>query len=164
MSIRTAILIIIASMIFAIGTIYAGFSISFNNDERQMRETINEQIESANKDICDIWYILSSELCIDDTYEDEFNRICPELLYGTTEEEHNIVINWLSIRSTRFEEENYDKILSTIDVYRIDFIKTQNSIIENIKKHNDICYGYPSALFVCDKSKIEYVPILLEDK
>lgn len=164
MSIKTAVLIIISSLIFAIGTIYGGFSISFNNDERLLRKTINEQITLANDNVCDIWYIISSELCIDDLYEEEFYKICPELLYGTTAEEHDIVINWLSVRSARFNRENYDKILTTIDVYRINFIKEQNNILENIKKHNEMCDSYPSSLFICDKSDIAYSPILLEDK
>ncbi len=164
MSIKTAIFIIIGSAIFAFGAIYAGFSFSYNTDERSLRETINTQIDVANNDICDIWDIISSELCIDDIYEEEFRKICPELLFGSTDEEHNIVINWLSIRSSRFKEENYDKILTTIDVYRLDFIKTQTNILDNIQKHQELCTSYPSSFFVCDKSEIPYVPILLEDK
>lgn len=164
MSIKTAIFIIVSSFIFAFGVIYFGFSVSYNNSERELRTQINEQISIVDEEICNIWYIISSELCIEDIYEDEFRRICPQLLYGTTKEDEDVVVNWFSNHSRRFNKKNYNKIISSVDVYRIEFIKTQSLLMKNIEKHDELCTTYPSALFICNKTMIFYEPITLEDK
>lgn len=161
MNIRIGIIIIISTFIFSFGIIYLGFTISYNREEEALREQIYTEINVADEEFCNIWFSITEDLNISDEYEEEFRKVLPFLLYGTSDEDDVVVTNWLENKSKRFYKSHYNTIRNSVEIYRIEFIKNQDALLAHIKEREELCNYYPGMFFICHKEKIYYEPILL---
>lgn len=161
MNARVGILIIISAFIFSFGIIYLGFTISYNKEEETLREQIYAEINTSDEEFYNIWLNIAGDLNISDEYEEEFRKVLPFLLYGTSDEDDAVVTNWLEKKSKRFTKSHYNTIRNSVEIYRIDFIKNQDALLSHIKERDELCNYYPGIIFICHKEQIYYEPILL---
>ena len=155
---------IIFGIVFGLFILISGITavsmyFSYNNQEVALRQQAEAQRGKIEGTFDTMWKIISQQAQVSNEYKDAFKEIYPELIAGRYSQGDGSLMKWIKEANPEFDASLYKTLMQTIEVQRLQFLKTQERMLDIIREHETLCKTYPSKWFVTNKTPIEYTVI-----
>jgi hypothetical protein len=155
---------IIFGIVFGLFILISGITavsmyFSYNNQEVALRQQAEAQRGKIEGTFDAMWKIISQQAQVSNEYKDAFKEIYPELIAGRYSQGDGSLMKWIKEANPEFDASLYKTLMQTIEVQRLQFLKTQERMLDIIREHETLCQTYPSKWFVTNKTPIEYTVI-----
>lgn len=155
---------IIFGIVFGLFILISGITavsmyFSYNNKEVALRQQAEAQRGKIEGTFDAMWKIISQQAQVSNEYKDAFKEIYPELIAGRYSQGDGSLMKWIKEANPEFDASLYKTLMQTIEVQRLQFLKTQERMLDIIREHETLCQTYPSKWFVTNKTPIEYTVI-----
>ena len=155
---------IIFGIVFGLFILISGITavsmyFSYNNKEVALRQQAEVQRGKIEGTFDAMWKIISQQAQVSNEYKDAFKEIYPELIAGRYSQGDGSLMKWIKEANPEFDASLYKTLMQTIEVQRLQFLKTQERMLDIIREHETLCQTYPSKWFVTNKTPIEYTVI-----
>lgn len=155
---------IIFGIVFGLFILISGITavsmyFSYNNQEVALRQQAEAQRGKIEGTFDTMWKIISQQAQVSNEYKDAFKEIYPELIAGRYSQGDGSLMKWIKEANPEFDASLYKTLMQTIEVQRLQFLKTQERMLDIIREHETLCQTYPSKWFVTNKTPIEYTVI-----
>ena len=141
---------------------FAGIAISmyfgYNNQEIRLRKQSDAQRDKIEGVYDKMWKIIQQKAQVADEYKEAFKEIYPDLIAGRYSNGGGLMM-WIQENNPNFDTSLYKDLMSSIEVYRTEFQKSQERMIDIIREHSTLITVYPSRWFIANKNPIEYTVI-----
>lgn len=148
--------IIILATFLTFGIIGVSMYFSYNNEEVALRQQAEAQRGKIEGTFDTMWKIISQQAQVSNEYKDAFKEIYPDLIAGRYANGDGSLMKWIKEANPEFDTSLYKTLMQTIEVQRLQFLKTQERMLDIIREHETLCQTYPSKWFVTNKTPIEY--------
>ena len=155
---------IIFGIVFGLFILISGITavsmyFSYNNKEVALRQQAEVQRGKIEGTFDAMWKIISQQAQVSNEYKDAFKEIYPELIAGRYSQGDGSLMKWIKEANPEFDASLYKTLMQTIEVQRLQFLKTQERMLDIIREHEILCQTYQSKWFVTNKTPIEYTVI-----
>lgn len=151
--------IVFGLFILVLGITAVSMYFSYNNKEVALRQQAEAQRGKIEGTFDAMWKIISQQAQVSNEYKDAFKEIYPELIAGRYSQGDGSLMKWIKEANPEFDASLYKTLMQTIEVQRLQFLKTQERMLDIIREHETLCQTYPSKWFVTNKTPIEYTVI-----
>lgn len=151
--------IIILATVLTFGIIGVSMYFSYNNEEVALRQQAEAKRGKIEGTFDTMWKIISQQAQVSNEYKDAFKEIYPELIAGRYSQGDGSLMKWIKEANPEFDTSLYKTLMQTIEVQRLQFLKTQERMLDIIREHETLCQTYPSKWFINNKTPIEYTVI-----
>lgn len=155
---KITLLVSLAIMaIFSITVI--GMSISYNNEEVNLRKKAEAQLGNIEAVRDNMWKILQDQTSVTSEYREAFNEIYTNIIAGRYEQGDGTLLKFIKESNPNFDGSLYKDLMKSIEVERTAFTREQTKMIDIIREHGSLLDRIPSKWFLSDVEKIKYVVI-----
>lgn len=151
--------IVFGLFVLVLGITAVSMYFSYNNQEVALRQQAEAQRGKIEGTFDTMWKIISQQAQVSNEYKDAFKEIYPELIAGRYSQGDGSLMKWIKEANPEFDASLYKTLMQTIEVQRLQFLKTQERMLDIIREHETLCQTYPSKWFVTNKTPIEYTVI-----
>ena len=151
--------IIVLATILTFGIIGVCMHFNYNNEEIALRQQAEAQRGKIEGTFDTMWKTISQQAQVSNEYKDAFKEIYPELIEGRYSQGDGSLMKWIQEANPEFDTSLYKTLMQTIEVQRLQFLKTQERMLDIIREHETLCQTYPSKWFINNKTPIEYTVI-----
>lgn len=151
------IIFLLALAMIPLGIIIRILSVHYNRKEIALREEAEAHRKILEGTYDRIWTTIKLRSNITEGYRRSFNRIYPELLDQSLNNEE--FINWILDCDPDFDPDEYMPLLESIAADREKFVNHQRCILSIIKEHRQLVSGKPAKWVIKDTSAINYIPM-----
>ncbi len=157
---KNGIITLICFVIIGIGVVLgASLYFSYNNSEIRLRKEAVAQYDKVEGVYDKMWKILQQKAQVSNEYKEAFKEIYPEIISGRYSSGDGSLMKWIQEDNPDFDSSLYKDLMASIEIYRTEFQKSQERLIDIVREHEVLISTYPSKWFIKDKSHIEYVLI-----
>lgn len=132
---------------------------SYNNTEIRLRTQAEAQRDKVEGVYDKMWKIIQQKAQVSDEYKEAFKEIYPELIAGRYSNGGGGLMMWIKENNPEFDSSLYKDLMHSIEVYRTEFQKSQERMIDIIREHTTLITVFPSRWFISNKVPIEYTVI-----
>lgn len=147
--------IIIVGVLFVLGIIYFGMSISYTNKANTLEVSADEKVKANMVDYDAVWKIINQQAGVVDKYQESFKEIYTGLMNERYSDGQGQLMSWVQEHSPKFDSSLFGKLMNTIESQRIDFAMRQKELISIGEQYNHMLVTFPSRIFVGDRKKME---------
>ena len=151
--------IVFGLFVLVLGITAVSMYFSYNNQEVTLRQQAEAQRGKIEGTFDTMWKIISQQAQVSNEYKDAFKEIYPELIAGRYSQGDGSLMKWIKEANPEFDASLYKILMQTIEVQRLQFLKTQERMLDLIREHETLCQTYPSKWFITNKTPIEYTVI-----
>lgn len=154
------IVLIVLSVIIGLGVVVGlGMYFSYNNTEVELRKQAEAQKGKVEGTYDKMWKVLQQKAQVSNEYKDAFAEIYPQLIEGRYSQGDGSLMKWITEANPNFDVSLYKDLMTSIEVLRTEFQKSQERMIDIIREHEVLLNTYPSKWFISNKTPIEYTII-----
>jgi hypothetical protein len=147
------LLVIFGCGVFGVVTSY----FSYNNKEVSLRAQAEAQRGKVEGVHDKMWKIIQQKAQVTDEYKDAFAEIYPNIIAGRYQGEGDgSLMKWVTESNPNFDTSLYADLMQSIELYRTEFAKTQEKMLDIIREHKVLVTTYPGKWFISNVSEIEY--------
>ena len=132
---------------------------SYNNTEIALRKEAEAQRAKVEGVYDKMWKIIQQKAQVSNEYKNAFKEIYPEIISGRYSQGDGSLMKWIQESNPNFDVSLYKDLMSSIEIYRTEFQRSQERMIDIIREHSTLCETYPYRFFVKNKTPIEYTVI-----
>jgi hypothetical protein len=151
--------IVIGLFVLIFGITVVSMYFSYNNQEVALRQQAEAQRGKIEGTFDTMWKTISQQAQVSNEYKDAFKEIYPDLIAGRYSNGDGSLMKWIKEANPEFDTSLYKTLMQTIEVQRLQFLKTQERMLDIIREHETLCQTYPSKWFVTNKTPIDYTVI-----
>lgn len=138
----------------------AGAYFSYNNREISLRTQAEAQVGKIEGVHDKMWKIIQQKAQVTSEYKDAFAEIYPEIIAGRySGNGDGSLMKWVTESNPNFDVSLYSDLMQSIEIYRTEFQKNQERMLDIIREHKTLCNTYPGRWFISNTSEIEYTII-----
>ena len=136
---------------------FAGMYFSYNNNEVRLRTQAEAQRGKVEGVHDKMWKIIQQKAQVSNEYKDAFAEIYPDIIAGRySGNGDGSLMKWVTEQNPNFDTSLYADLMQSIEVYRSEFSKSQEKMLDIIREHSTLCNTYPGKWFISNKTEIEY--------
>ena len=132
---------------------------SYNNQEISLRKQSDAQRSKVEGVYDKMWKIIQQKAQVSNEYKEAFKEIYPEIIGGRYSNGDGSLMKWIQESNPEFDTSLYKDLMASIEIYRTEFQKAQERMIDIMREHEILISTYPSKWFVKNKTPIEYTVI-----
>lgn len=153
---KNIVLVAIACIIgiFAITMISSYFS--YNNDEVALRTEAEAQRGKIEGTHDKMWKIIQQKAEVSNEYAQSFDSIYHHIMSDRYDAGDGTLMKWITEANPQFDTSLYKDLSQSIEVYRTEFQKSQERMLDIIREHSTLCNTYPGKWFISNTTPIEY--------
>ena len=137
-----------------------GAYFSYNNKEISLRTQAEAQRGKIEGVHDKMWKIIQQKAQVTNEYKDAFAEIYPEIIAGRySGNGDGSLMKWVTESNPNFDTSLYADLMQSIEMYRSEFQKNQERMLDIIREHRNLISMYPSKWFISNKLEIEYTII-----
>lgn len=161
MEMKKIILLTIIGLIVIIGGGAFLSSISYTNNEVELRQEAKAQKGKIEAKFDQTWKIISQQAQIASSYKDSFKEIYVGIMEGRYSKGDGSLMKWIQESNPKFDTRLYEKLMNSIEVQRESFTTEQSRMLDIIREHDVLCNTIPGKWFISDEARktIEYTVI-----
>jgi hypothetical protein len=138
--------------ILLVGLLFLGIAgvfmyISYNNKFVALENLYKKQISEDQLIHDEMWKILQSQAGVTENYAESFNKIYKNIndaRYKTGGE----MMKWIQEANPNFDSKLYDKVMTSIEVYRTKFTDVQTKLLSIHNEMENLLTLFPSSFFL----------------
>jgi len=134
-------------------------SMSYNNQEKGLRNRGEAQNGKIEVVFDEMWKVLQDQAGVSTEYKEAFKEIYIPLIEGRYSQGDGSLMKWVTEHNPQFDPSLYQTLMLSIEKYRALFAKEQEIMLDIKRQHKDLCTLEPSSWFVKNKEEIEYTII-----
>ncbi len=147
-----------------LGIIVFSMSISYSNQEIDLRTTTIAQQKKCKTSFDNMWKILQQKAGVADQYKDAFKEIYVPLIEGRYSKDDGLMMKWITESNPQFDASMYKEVMQSIEIERKGFKYEQDRLIDMQREHSALLQKAPSRWFLNDTLKpIAIITILSKD-
>lgn len=151
--------LIILCVVVVFGASLASTYFTYNNKEIALR-TESEAQRSKIEGVHDkMWKIIQQKAGVTQEYAESFDSIYTHIIGGRYDSGDGTLMKWIKESNPQFDSSLYKDLSESIEVYRTEFQKSQERMIDIIREHTTMCTTYPGKWFISNTTPIEYTVI-----
>lgn len=154
-----AVWLIIGLFTLVFGIVFLSMYFSYNNEEIALRKQAEAQRGKVEGVFDTMWKTISQQAQVSNEYKEAFKEIYPDLIAGRYSQGDGSLMKWIQEANPQFDTSLYKQLMQTIEVYRLQFQKSQERMLDLIREHETLCETYPGTWFVKNKAPIDYTVI-----
>ena len=155
--------IILISLVIILGCgigTFLGAYFGYNNKEINLRAQTEAQRGKIEGVHDKMWKIIQQKAQVADKYKDAFAEIYPNIISGRYQGNGDgSLMKWVTESNPNFDTSLYADLMQSIELYRSEFQKNQEKMLDLIREHEVLISTYPSKWFISNTNKIEYTII-----
>lgn len=132
---------------------------SYNNTEIALRKEAEAQRAKVEGVYDKMWKIIQQKAQVSNEYKNAFKEIYPEIISGRYSQGDGSLMKWIQESNPNFDVSLYKDLMSSIEIYRTEFQRAQERMVDIIREHSTLCETYPYMFFIKNKTPIEYTVI-----
>jgi hypothetical protein len=132
---------------------------SYNNNEVSLRNQASAQIEKIEATHDKMWKIIQQKADVTDQYKEAFDSVYTHIMSERYATDDGSLMKWIKESNPEFDSSVYKDLSESIEVYRTEFQKSQERVLDIIREHKTLCETYPGKWFISDTSDIEYTTV-----
>ena len=132
---------------------------SYNNAEIRLRKEAYAQKDKVEGVYDKMWKVIQQKAEVSNEYKEAFKEIYPELIAGRYSNGGGGFMMWIQENNPNFDTSLYKDLMSAIEVYRTEFQKSQERMIDIIRERETLITVFPSRWFITNKEPIDYTVI-----
>lgn len=154
------ITLIVIGAIFVLGAmIGCGIYFGYNNDEIALRNEAEAQRSKVEGVHDKMWKIIQQKAGVTQEYAESFDSIYTHIISGRYDSGDGTLMKWIKESNPQFDSSLYKDLSESIEVYRTEFQKSQERMIDIIREHTTMCTTYPGKWVISNTTPIEYTVI-----
>jgi len=162
---KMAIKISILSLaMFVMGVvIYGVMTISYSNNEIDLREQIEAQQDNSKVTFDNTWKIIKQQAQVTDKGKDAFKEIYAEIMDKRYDGGADAFMLWVHEHNPQFDMSMYENLMRSIEAQRKAFEVEQKALIDLKREHDALLQKFPGSWFIGDREPIE-IQLVTSDK
>lgn len=144
---------VIVSLLLTFGLTYFLMSISYQNSEVKLRNTIEAQQEVCELHFDKMWKIIKQQAGVTSEYKEAFSEIYPQLISGRYQGE--TLMKWIQESNPDFDVSLYKTLMVSIESQRESFFDSQKTLRDMKREHDNLISVIPGKWFLSNVDKIE---------
>lgn len=143
----------VAILAVVFGIIVFGMSMSYSNQEIDLRATTLAQQEKCKAYFDKMWKILKEKAGVADQYKEAFKEIYPALMEGRYSKGDGSLMKWITESNPQFDASLYKEVMQSIEIERTGYFNEQARLIDMQREHSVLLKKAPSRWFLNDTLK-----------
>ncbi|BBI90547.1 virion structural protein [Tenacibaculum phage PTm1] len=156
---QKAIIIILFTLVTALGIGYVVMNISYGNQEQRLRNSIENKIEANQSHFSKMQNIIFGNAEVAKKYAEDFKKIYPDLIAGRYSKHQGKMMQWVQESNPNYSTKLLENVQVQITAQRESFHTTQTQLLDLKRVHDDLLTTFPGSFFLSDKEQIN-VPII----
>jgi len=141
------------------------YDISIDNQEIELRTTIEAQQKKCETYFDKMWKILQEKAGVTDQYKDAFKEIYPKLMAGRySGQSDGSLMKWVQESNPTFDVSLYKDLMNSIEAQREGYNNEQNTLIDMKAQHDIFLKKSPSKWFIDNGIKPIDIKIITSSK
>ena len=146
-------------VIIVIGLVWFFTSISYNNQEKDVRNRAEAQRGKVEVVYDQMFKILQQKAGVTNEYKEAFKDIYPALIEGRYSQGDGSLMKWIQESNPNFDTSLYKDLMRSIEVERNNFTTQQTVMLDIMRQHTNLLTQEPSSWFIKNKEPIQYTII-----
>lgn len=151
------LIVVVIIAIFGISMIGSFFS--YNNKEVALRTEADAQLGKIEGVHDKMWKIIQQKADVSNEYAQSFDSIYSHIISGRYDKGDGSLMKWITEANPQFDSSLYKDLSESIEIYRTEFQKSQERMLDIIREHTTLCNTYPGKWFISNTTKIEYTVV-----
>jgi len=137
--------------------IYVGMSISYKNDEVQLRNEADAQQKNLENIFDRVWKIIQQKAQVAEQYKTAFKENYTVIMGERYKEGQSggALFNFIREHNPEFSHELYADLSRAIESERINFSREQTKMLDIAKEHKNLIQKFPGSWFLSGVKSIE---------
>lgn len=136
-----------------VALIIFSMSISYSNQEIDLRTTTIAQQDKCKAYFDKMWKILKEKAGVADQYKEAFKEIYPALIAGRYSQGDGTLMKWITESNPTFDASMYKDVMQSIEIERTGYFNEQSRLIDMQREHAVLLKKAPSRWFLNDTLK-----------
>lgn len=149
------IFVIIIALIIVIAG-FAGSYFSYNNQEVALRTEAEAQRGKIEGVHDKMWKIIQQKAQVTNEYAESFDSIYTHIISGRYDQGDGSLMKWITEANPEFDSSLYKDLSQSIEIFRTEFQRSQERMLDIIREHSTLCSTYPGKWFISNTAPIEY--------
>lgn len=159
MSIKKISLLESLGAIVLLGFIIFVSSISYNNQEIELRQKAEAQRGKVEVVYDNMWKIIHQTNEVKESYSSDFKEVVKGVMEGRYSKGDGSLMKLVVEQNPNLSPAMYIRVMDAIQIERTNFTKQQIVMLDIIRQHTVYCTKTPNKWFISNGTPIEYTPI-----
>jgi hypothetical protein len=148
--------IIIAASVILLLLGYFGCSISYQNQEVDLRTRIEAQQESNAVVYDKVWKVLQSQAGVADKYQQDFAQLYENIMDARYKDDGSgQLAKFITEANPQFDGKLFSTLMISIESLRGEFANEQKKLIDLCREYNAMIQKFPGSVFLSGKTPMQ---------